>query len=53
LKAIDVSEEYVAFIFKVEKYPVQETGMKQEVSNDFDPEGGDNMLLRNVCRLHI
>jgi hypothetical protein len=48
----DVSEEHIAYIFRVEKQARQETSMKQVVSRiiirlDFDPEDGGYMFLRN------
>jgi hypothetical protein len=52
-KSTDVSEEYVAFIFRTEEWAKQETGMKRAADRDllatcFNPEHEGDMFLRNV-----
>jgi hypothetical protein len=42
----DVSEEHVAFIFRVEK--IISARNQRESSYFFDPEDGGNMILRSV-----
>jgi hypothetical protein len=48
LRVIRVSEEHVASIFMVEEYAEQETCLKQVASFPFNPEDGDDILLRSV-----
>jgi hypothetical protein len=44
----DVSEEYIASIFRVEEYAAQETSVKASGKKWSSEDGGD-MFLRNVC----
>jgi hypothetical protein len=46
-----LSEEYVASIFRIEEQMKQETSVRKVGSRYllfFDPEDGDDMFLRNV-----